>query len=203
MNWKVEISESGECPVVRVVDGDSGTTVRRWAGSVARRMLSRPARPLTPRETLLHGTAASLGRAMALDTPRRARTLAGRLREAGIQPTRQRLRVAAAVFEGPAHPTADQIHEFIRRRGGKVARATVYNTLSLLTRAGLVRALHLEPGRTHFDTDTGDGGHVYDPETGEVRDLPADALDADALRALLPDRQIEEISLVVRAKRQP
>lgn len=203
MNWNVEISDSTRCPVVRVVDRDSGVTVRRWAGSVARRMLARPGRPSTPRETLLHGTAASLGRAMALGTSRNGTaTLAGRLREAGIQPTRQRIRVAEAVFEGPAHPTAEQVHDFIRQRGGGVARATVYNTLSLFTQAGLLRALNLEPGCTHFDTDTGHGGHAYDPDTGEVTDLPADTLAPETLQALLPDRQIEAISLVVRVKRR-
>ncbi len=66
--------------------------------------------------------------------------------------TPQRLRVAEAVFGTHRHVSADEILERLRGEGGRIGKATVYRTLDLLLRAGLIR-----------EHDFGEGFKRYEP----------------------------------------
>ena len=79
-----------------------------------------------------------------------------RLRQAGLRPTRQRIVLARRLFDGPhRHVTAAGLHaEGLREEAG-VSLATVYNTLHQFTKAGLLRELVVDAGRSFFDTNTG------------------------------------------------
>ena len=52
-----------------------------------------------------------------------------RLKRHGVQPTPQRVEVAAVLLDRPQHLSADQILERLRAAGSRVSKATVYNTL--------------------------------------------------------------------------
>ena len=66
--------------------------------------------------------------------------LVSRLREAGVTPTAQRVHVARVLFERDQHLSAEQIMERLSACGLRpVSKATVYNTLGLFARVGLVR----------------------------------------------------------------
>ena len=80
--------------------------------------------------------------------------LVQRLRSAGLQPTRQRLAVAAVMFAQPVHLTAEQVVKTLHGGAPTVAdvdatpisRATVYATLAQFAAAGLLRELHSGTG---------------------------------------------------------
>ena len=61
------------------------------------------------------------------------------LRACNLPVTGQRLRVAEILFGTHRHVSADEIRERLRAEGQPVGKATVYRTLDLLARAGLVR----------------------------------------------------------------
>ena len=64
----------------------------------------------------------------------------GRLRQAGLRPTRQRVELASLLFEDhDRHVTAESLHDEITKAGVKVSLATVYNSLHQFTQAGLLR----------------------------------------------------------------
>lgn len=67
--------------------------------------------------------------------------LAARLTEAGVRPTRQRLLVLEALAAEPHDATAQELHARLRKRGEGVGLATVYRTLSLLSRQHVVDEL--------------------------------------------------------------
>ncbi|HYD39215.1 MAG TPA: transcriptional repressor [Anaeromyxobacter sp.] len=123
-----------------------------------------------------------------------------RLRRSGIQPSAQRVAVADYVLATDAHPTAEQVWSTVRARFPELSRATVYNTLNLLVRKGLLRQVQLEEGRTGFDPNLAPHHHFIDEATGHVHDVPWDALEVrrvEALRGL----EVREYQVVLRGRR--
>ena len=105
----------------------------------------------------------------------------------GIQPSAQRLAVAEYVLGAKDHPSADRVFEVVRGRTPVISRATVYNTLNLLVRKGLLKQLALADGRIAFDPNLERHHHFIDEATGEIHDLPWEALEVrkvDSLRGV-------------------
>src|ERR1700733_13722914 len=94
----------------------------------------------------------------------RSRTL---LQDAGLRPTRQRMALAALLFDGcDKHMTAEQVHAALRRNRTRVSLATVYNALHQFTEAGLLREVTIDSNSIYFDTNTGSHHHFFDATNG-------------------------------------
>ncbi|MER3455775.1 MAG: transcriptional repressor [candidate division GAL15 bacterium] len=74
-----------------------------------------------------------------------------RLVRAGYRLTPQRWTVWAALRELGDHPTAERLYRRVQRSHPMVSRATVYKTLDLLVRVGLLSPLPAADGVTRFD----------------------------------------------------
>ncbi len=99
--------------------------------------------------------------------------LVERLREWQVRVTPQRLAIAEAVLNSTDHPTVQQIYERVRDHFPSMTLATIYSTLGVLQRSGLIQELpfqkmsryeaNMEPHvnlvciqcETVIDTDTG------------------------------------------------
>jgi Fur family ferric uptake transcriptional regulator len=68
------------------------------------------------------------------------------LADAGVRPTRQRVRVLDELMGERDDVTAQELHERLRSSGEKLGLATVYRTLGLLAEAGVIDALSHRPG---------------------------------------------------------
>jgi Fur family ferric uptake transcriptional regulator len=68
------------------------------------------------------------------------------LADAGVRPTRQRMRVLAELMGEQDDVTAQELHDRLRSGGEKLGLATVYRTLGLLADAGVIDALSHRPG---------------------------------------------------------
>ncbi len=123
-----------------------------------------------------------------------------KLTERGITPTRQRVEIGLCLFDAPKHVTADQLLEQVNRRASGVSKATVYNTLGLFAEKGLLREVVIDANKLVYDTNTTRHHHVYDVETGELRDLPPDALRIEGLAELADELDVESVDLVVRVR---
>jgi Fur family transcriptional regulator, iron response regulator len=127
------------------------------------------------------------------------------LRQHGIQPSAQRLAVADYVLHTGTHPSADQVFAQVRSRVPMISRATVYNTLNLFVRKKLLRQLVLAEGKVVFDPHIAPHHHFIDEGTGEIQDIPWDALDVRRVEAL-KGVQVREYQVVLRgrkARRRP
>lgn len=89
-----------------------------------------------------------------------------------IAPTQQRVEIAQALFARPQHLCADQVLALVNRDGEVVSKATVYNTLGLFARRGLVREVVVDPNRLFYDTTTHRHHHFFNVDTGELTDIP-------------------------------
>src|SRR5277367_5067669 len=132
------------------------------------------------------------------------------LRSKGIQPTAQRIAVAGFILSTNEHPSAEQVFARVKPTIPIISRATVYNTLNLFVRRGLVRELILEPGgtaallrgpRTVFDPNTDRHHHFIDEETGRIHDVPWNAVKVRNVEGL-PDFLVRDYQVVMRGKRR-
>ena len=124
-----------------------------------------------------------------------------RLKTASLRPTRQRLALAKLLLETDnRHVTAEQLHCEAGRAGIKVSLATVYNTLHQFTKADLLREVVVESGRAYFDTNTSDHHHIFHEDTGELCDIPDEAISALVLPDAPEGTEIDRVEIILRVK---
>jgi Fe2+ or Zn2+ uptake regulation protein len=123
------------------------------------------------------------------------------LRRRGIQPTAQRLAVAQFVLEARSHPTADEVWEKVRKRSPTISRATVYNTLNLFAEKGLLRTQVVREGALVFDPHVARHHHFIDEETGNIYDVPWEALKVTGEKSLR-GYEVKDYQVVMRGKRR-
>src|SRR5215208_3980376 len=97
------------------------------------------------------------------------------LREHDIQPSAQRVAVADYVLFTEDHPSADDVWTRVKKGFPMLSRATVYNTLNLFVKQGLLRELVLSEGKVVFDPKLSPHHHFIDDETQNIVDIPWDA----------------------------
>lgn len=121
------------------------------------------------------------------------------LKRFAIQPTPQRIAVLEYVFDTKNHPTADAILENVRKSCPTISRATVYNTLNLLVKKGLLHTQILKEGITIFDPNIKRHHHFIDEDTGKVYDIPWDALRVSEPKSL-KEYEIRDYQVVMRGR---
>lgn len=124
------------------------------------------------------------------------------LRSADLRPTRQRIALARLLFgNGDCHVTAESLHAEAEKSGESVSLATVYNTLHQFQRAGLLRELAIEGGKTYFDTNTSNHSHFFLEDDGTVIDIPDDAVSVSGLPTPPEGTFVSHVDVVVRLKK--
>ena len=126
--------------------------------------------------------------------------LGERLRGHGIQPSAQRMAVAEYVLATDEHPSADQVWARVQAAFPMISRATVYNTLNLFVRQGLLRQLVLAEGKVVFDPHLAPHHHFIDDATGSIHDVPWDAVEVRNVENL-KGVDVREYQVVMRGRR--
>lgn len=126
--------------------------------------------------------------------------LADKLRHHGINPTRQRVEIAYALFTRQAHLSADQIMAIVNERNSETSKATVYNTLSLFLRNKLIREVIVDPSKVFYDPNTDPHYHIYNVESGELTDIDASRVTVSGLPDLPSGMVTEGMDVVVRVR---
>ncbi|MEE9357994.1 Fur family transcriptional regulator [Candidatus Vondammii sp. HM_W22] len=119
------------------------------------------------------------------------------LRSHGITPTIQRVKIASAILARPQHLSAEDAMQLSNESGKTVSKATVYNTLGLFARKGLIRELIVDPSRTFYDSSTHSHHHFYNPETQELSDIDEELIQISLPENLPENTEIDSIEVVV------
>jgi len=123
------------------------------------------------------------------------------LQHCGIQPTPQRIAVVDYILKTTAHPSADEVLENVRQGCPTLSRATVYNTLNLLVKKGLIKTQILKEGSVVFDPNIQRHHHFIDEDSGQIYDVPWDTFKVPPIDSL-PDYEITEVQVVVRGRKK-
>ena len=92
------------------------------------------------------------------------------LEGSGLRCTPQRHAVMAFLMEQTSHPTAAEIFAAVNRADPRCSRATTYNNLRDLVRAGLVREVAAEGRAARFDAKGVRHHHFICDRCGKVED---------------------------------
>ncbi|MGZ5373469.1 MAG: Fur family transcriptional regulator [Aeromicrobium sp.] len=106
-----------------------------------------------------------------------------KLRAADLRVTRPRVAVLTAVHEHP-HADTDSIIGVVREDLGKVSHQAVYDVLSALTAAGLVRCIEPPGSVARYESRVGDNHHhVVCRSCGAIADVDCAVGDTPCLTA--------------------
>ena len=118
----------------------------------------------------------------------------------GILPTPQRVEIAGILLDKPQHLSAEQIIDCLRERGSRVSKATVYNTLNLFGERGLVTEIIVDPERRYYDSNTDRHHHFYNIDTGQLTDIPRDAITVSHIPECPDGGALESIEVLVKVR---
>ena len=117
-----------------------------------------------------------------------------------IQPTQQRLQIAQIMFTRAQHLSADQVLKQVNAEDASVSKATVYNTLGLFAREGLIREVFIDPNRVFYDTNTQPHHHFFNIDTGVLSDIDSEQVMVSTLPELPEGTEAEAVEVIVRVR---
>jgi Fur family iron response transcriptional regulator len=123
-----------------------------------------------------------------------------RLQQAGVSPTQQRMEIAQILFARPQHLSAEQVLNIVNAQGPVVSKATVYNTLGLFARKGLVREVIVDPTKVFYDSNTSEHHHFYNVDTGNLTDIEPDSLKLESMPTLPDGTQAAGVDVIIRVR---
>ncbi|MGH8611365.1 MAG: Fur family transcriptional regulator [Gammaproteobacteria bacterium] len=127
-------------------------------------------------------------------------TVEARLEEAGVSPTPQRVEIARIMLSQPQHMSAEDVLVALRKAGAAASKATVYNTLRLFARCGLLRTVIVDPTKVFYDSNTTHHHHFYDVEAGTLTDFPAEEVQLTRLPDLPKGAAMDGVDITVRVR---
>jgi len=128
------------------------------------------------------------------------RAVAELLQTNDIQPTQQRLEIAQLLFARPQHMCAEEVLSAVNQGGNVVSKATVYNTLGLFARKGLVREVIVDPSRVFYDSNIAPHHHFYNVDTGELTDIGATQVAISDLPDLPAGTEPDGVEVIIRVR---
>jgi Fur family iron response transcriptional regulator len=123
-----------------------------------------------------------------------------KLQAKGITPTAQRVTIGQVLFARPQHVSAEQVLEMVNTEGSHVSKATVYNTLNLFARSGLVREVIVDPTKIFYDSNTRPHHHMFAMDTGVLSDLPSDQFQVLGMPDLPAGTSVVGLDVVLRVR---
>lgn len=122
------------------------------------------------------------------------------LKARGVLPTQQRLMIARVLFARDQHLSAEQVMNQVNTGKVRVSKATVYNTLGLFARKGLVREVVIDPTRIFYDSNVTAHHHFYNMDTGELLDIDSSTMDINMMPEFPAGTMADGIDIIIRLR---
>ena len=127
--------------------------------------------------------------------------VASRLRAHGITPTQQRILIGEALFAKAQHVSAEQVLSMVNKDHEGVSKATVYNTLGLFAKKGLLHEVIIEANKVFYDTNLEKHHHLYHIDTGMLEDISASQIKIGQLPELPEGAILEDVDVIIRLRK--
>ena len=128
--------------------------------------------------------------------------ISARLEALNITVTHQRLVIASIMLAKCQHLSADQVIDQLRAMGAGVSKATVYNTLGLFARKGLLKEVTVDPARIFYDSNTRPHYHFYNVDDGTLTDIDADRVELTFLADTPLGTTLDSTDIIFRLRNQ-
>ena len=117
-----------------------------------------------------------------------------------VFPTQQRRKIARVLFERPQHLTAEQVLAKVNSKGYMASKATIYNTLGLFARKGLIREFIVDSSKSFYDSSTHLHHHFYHVDTGVLQDIDSDDVALQTFPTPPEGTELEGVDIIVRVR---
>lgn len=98
-------------------------------------------------------------------------TIAERLRKEGYKATPQRIAVYHCLHGKTEHPTAEEIYHELKEQHPTMSLATVYKTMDIFEKIGLIRVLRFDRESSHYDYETMPHAHILCTVCNRIDDV--------------------------------
>lgn len=112
------------------------------------------------------------------ESKRQTEKMATTLQRAGLRVTAQRMALLRVIDETEDHPEVEELHRRAQVDDPKISIATVYRTVSVLERAGMIQRHSFEGARARYErVDKVHHDHIVDLDTGEIVEFQSDRIE--------------------------
>ena len=124
-----------------------------------------------------------------------------KLRESGLRPTRQRLKICEVLFstEKTFHFTINDLTKIIEEKlSEKISLATVYNTVHAFNKKGYLKEISINSDKSYFDTNITKHHHFFDEDTNELIDCSSDDIDSVNVKKNITGKKIKSVEVLIK-----
>jgi Fur family peroxide stress response transcriptional regulator len=94
------------------------------------------------------------------------------LKNKGLKPTYQRLRILEYLEKHKIHPTVDMIYQELLKEIPTISKTTIYNTLNSLAQKGIISGITITGVETRYEYKELPHHHFLCKSCGKVFDIP-------------------------------
>ena len=102
------------------------------------------------------------------------KSLISELKNKGIRPSYQRVKVLEFLYQVNSHLTADMIYRSLLKEIPTLSKATIYNSLHSFVDAGLIRVINIDDDEMRYDVVLADHGHFKCDSCGSIYNFAID-----------------------------
>ena len=124
-----------------------------------------------------------------------------KLRESGLRPTRQRLKICEVLFspEKTFHFTINDLSKIIKEKlSEKISLATVYNTVHAFKKKGYLKEISISSDKNYFDTNVTEHHHFFDEDTNELIDCSDEDIDSVNIKRNITGKKIKSVEVLIK-----
>ena len=124
-----------------------------------------------------------------------------KLRESGLRPTRQRLKICEVLFstEKTFHFTINDLTKIIQNKlSEKISLATVYNTVHAFKKKGYLKEISINSDKSYFDTNISEHHHFFDEDTNELIDCGFDEVASVNIKKNITGKKIKSVEVLIK-----
>ena len=124
-----------------------------------------------------------------------------KLRESGLRPTRQRLKICEVLFlrEKTFHFTINDLTKIIEEKlSTKISLATVYNTVHAFKKKGYLKEISINSDKNYFETNITEHHHFFDEDTNELIDCSSEDIDSVNIKQNITGKKIKSVEVLIK-----
>ena len=126
-----------------------------------------------------------------------------KLRNSGLRPTEQRLKVCDALFNTNKtfHFTISDLSKIISSKViEKISLATIYNTVHTFEKKGYLKEITINSNQSYFDTNISHHHHFFDESKKELIDLKNEDIEPIKIKKTISGKKIKSVEILVRVE---
>tara|TARA_Y100000817_G_C16684532_1_gene467516 strand:+ start:241 stop:636 length:396 start_codon:yes stop_codon:yes gene_type:complete len=120
--------------------------------------------------------------------------------EKGITPTKQRLQLASLIFNKNQHFTASNLLTKVQDAGYDISQATVYNTLWLFEKRGMLKTIDMHNECKFYDTNLTSHHHIFNTESNTITDIHNSEIEFSKLPDIPDNLELEQTEVLIKVK---